>query len=205
MFRQAQDHVPLPAKQGHSHLGWALAVLAAMLLCVTALLASAEKRGESSVSAAALNKAMATHELVALDGSELSWSSLQGEVVVVCFWASWCKPCQREMPALDALHTELVARGGRVVAISVDSDPENIRRFAKRHELDLPLYHDGPEGLAHSLELPHIPYTMVLDRNGEIALTTIGAEDEQLEQLASVSRKLAATRPLATAVAEGEE
>src|SRR5205085_4051736 len=56
-----------------------------------------------------------------LDGKPFTLGSLRGEVVVVNFWASWCPPCRKELPALQALHTRLGGQG-RVVAISIDQD-----------------------------------------------------------------------------------
>jgi peroxiredoxin len=177
--------------------------LAALVIAGSTAAAPADA-GEPKVDPRAFREALAGYELTALDGSELSWDALRGEVVVVSFWASWCKPCRKEMPELDALHAEISKKRGRVVAISIDHDAENARRFAEVHKLELPLYHDGPTGLAKKLDLPHIPYTVVLDRGGEVALTTSGASDKELEKLAVITRRLANAQPQVSAVAEGD-
>lgn len=161
--------------------------------------------GDDAVDPAAFHAAMEGYELSTLDGETLEWNSLRGEVIIVSFWASWCKPCRKEMPELGVMHTEMAKKNGRVVAISIDQDVENARRFAEIYKIELPLYHDGPKGLVKTLDLPHIPYTLVLDRSGEIALTTHGAEDEQLELLATTTRELMATAPQVTAVTEGDK
>ena len=82
--------------------------------------------------AATLKQALREHTLRGLDGKTMTLDALRGEVVVVNFWASWCTPCRRELARLDALNTEIARRGGRVVAISVDEEIENARRFAAR-------------------------------------------------------------------------
>jgi len=146
--------------------------------------------------------ALRAHPLHGLDGRTLTVPSLAGEVVVVNFWASWCQPCRRELPALDALNATLAKQGGRVLAISIDEDAENVRRFARQHRLRLPLYLDGPAGLAKELDLDHVPYTVVFDRRGEIAYATSGANPAGLDQLAAVTKRLAAENPPAAARAE---
>ena len=112
-----------------------------------------------------------------LDGSALSLRDLHGKVVVVSFWASWCAPCRRELPQLEQLHRRIVEQGGSVLAISIDEDRENVKHFALKHALHLPIAHDGPNGLVRQLDLRHIPLTLVLDRNGRIVFSS-GATDE---------------------------
>jgi peroxiredoxin len=145
---------------------------------------------------------LATRELGRLDGGRITLGGLRGEVVVVNFWASWCRPCRRELPALDALHAELVGRGGRVVAVSIDEDVENARRFARANRLSLPIVHDGPEGLARELDLDHVPCTFVLDRDGRVAYATSGSDARALRGIGDAARRLLAGADAARA-AEG--
>src|SRR6185503_8407093 len=104
------------------------------------------------------------------------------------FWASWCGPCRRELPRLDALQTSLGAHGARVVAISIDEESRNAARFAKSLALAFPVYHDGPDGLARRLDLPAVPYTIVLDRDGAVAFTTTGSDERALDAIARAAR-----------------
>jgi peroxiredoxin len=145
------------------------------------------------VSAPAMRAALDRHVLRTVDGVTLSLASLRGEVVVINFWASWCRPCRKELPELDALHATLAARGGRVLAVSIDEDPRNVERFVRAHGLTLPVYHDGPEGLARALDLGHIPYTLVLDRRGEVAYASSGADRAALEALEKTTLSLLAS------------
>jgi thiol-disulfide isomerase/thioredoxin len=137
------------------------------------------------------------------DGRTVSLDQFKGEVVVLSFWASWCKPCQKELPSLDALQSELAPKGGRVMAVSIDSDARSAERFAKIHSIRMPVYPDGPDGLARELDLPHIPYTIVLDRTGEVVYTSGGGAVGSLNELTAVARKLAATPQLASQTAGG--
>lgn len=172
-------------------------VVAAAAVGTIAALAcgSPTRAGEAGFDAGAARTALARHELRDLDGRSLRLGALRGEVIVVAFWASWCAPCRRELPVLDALHAELSPRGGRVVAISIDQDPENARRFARRLRLALPVYHDGPERLARTLDLKQVPFTMVLDRQGVIARTFAGSDAASLDAIAATARRLLDARP----------
>jgi peroxiredoxin len=135
---------------------------------------------------------LARHELRSLDGATTSLRDLRGEVVVVNFWATWCKPCRREMRALDAWNAALAGRGARVVAISVDSDAERARRFVADEALALPVFVDGPDGLAKALDLPHLPYTIVLDRDGAVASISRGATGGELAAIQRTAETLLA-------------
>ena len=172
----------------------------AVAVAAVAVAAGAAYAGSAHppVDRAALREALRSHVLRTQGGGTLSIADLRGEVVVINFWASWCPPCRRELPQLDVLHAELARRQGRVLAISVDRDPENVKRFALKHDLKLPIFVDGPEGLARRLDLDHIPFTVVLDRRGEVAFTGSGTTPKDLDELGAVARRLAGARPALT-------
>ncbi len=111
---------------------------------------------------------LANHELASFDGGTTRLSSLRGDVVVVNFWATWCAPCKKELALFDRWNTEWKNRGARVVAISIDKDARKARRFAEEMQLSLTVVHDGPDGLARSLDLPSVPCTYVLDKDGKV-------------------------------------
>jgi thiol-disulfide isomerase/thioredoxin len=130
--------------------------------------------------------------LQGLDGTEATLAGLQGRVVVVNFWASWCKPCRKDLPVLESWMPELQKSGTEVVAVSVDRDRRRAEKFVEEIGLDLPFYIDGPEGLAQAFDLPALPCTIVLDRNGNVAHVAEGAEAATLDELRRVVNRLAA-------------
>jgi thiol-disulfide isomerase/thioredoxin len=142
-----------------------------------------------------IRRALGQHVFKTLDGESLTLASLQGQVVVLNFWASWCAPCRKELPALDALQASIAGQGGRVVAISIDNDLQNVTRFRKTHALKLPIVHDGPDGLARELDLQYIPFTLVLDREGAVAVVSTGTDDRAMAQIGAVTRQLLAKTP----------
>jgi len=158
----------------------------------------------NGMDAARVRRELRAHTLRTVDGRRLVLSRLDGEVLVVNFWASWCAPCRRELPRLDALHAAIADRGGRVLAVSIDREARNVRRFVRAHRLTLPVYHDGPDGLARALDLPHVPFTIVLDREGNVAFATAGSDERSLEQIAATANRLLAAAPAGTPPFAGE-
>jgi peroxiredoxin len=166
------------------------AALAAVLAASAASHASAAGLAGIGASTAEAERALRDHELKTLDGRTLTLGGLHGDVVVVNFWASWCAPCRRELPRLGGLQKELSAAGGRVIAVSIDEDAENARRFCRTEHVTLPVAHDGPDGLAKSLDLKNVPLTIVIDRDGHVAYTTSRSDAKALEQVAATAHRL---------------
>jgi thiol-disulfide isomerase/thioredoxin len=176
----------------------AVGALATLLLLAGAVHARTAAKVEWGANGEAARRALAEHELRLLDGKTTTLSAMRGEVVVVNFWASWCKPCRRELPALNALNAELAKQGGNVVAISIDEERDNVKRFARANGLSLPIAHDGPDGLARQLDLKHVPFTIILDRSGQVAFSTSGADGNALESITAAARQLVARAPVAS-------
>ena len=84
--------------------------------------------------------------LPTLDGDSMSLASYRGQVVLLNFWATWCPPCIREMPAMERVHRQLRERGFTVLAVNVDRVPgvgeeatANIRTFVNDLDLTFPI------------------------------------------------------------------
>ena len=157
---------------------------------------------------AAWEKALAAHPLKDAAGNVVRVADLKGEVVVVSFWASWCKPCKKELAALDGwIASAGVARTAtpRVLAVSVDQDQRKAARFVQDAALRLPVYLDGPNGLARSLDLPSLPLTLVIDRDGHIAQVAENGTPEELSRLESTVRALLSEAPPARVPASEEQ
>jgi thiol-disulfide isomerase/thioredoxin len=82
--------------------------------------------------------------LVDLSGQTVRFSDLEGRAVVLNFWATWCPPCRREMPLLDAIHQEYRSRGLSVVGIDVGEDPDAVRRYVESIGVAYPIWVDAP-------------------------------------------------------------
>lgn len=112
-----------------------------------------------------------------LQGQPQLLSQWRGQVVVLNFWASWCAPCREEMPDFVALHTRHQQNGVEFVGIAIDN-ADNVAQFLQKQSVNYPILIG--EGAAHSLtrQLGNtsgaLPYTIVLDRDGNIALAHLG-------------------------------
>ncbi|HXV13726.1 MAG TPA: TlpA disulfide reductase family protein [Candidatus Krumholzibacteria bacterium] len=146
-------------------------------------LAIAGMTGGRAAAGADVGATLANHELASFDGGKTKLASMRGDVVVVNFWATWCAPCRKELALFDGWNAEWKGRGARVVAISIDKDARKARRFAEEMGLQLTVVHDGPDGLARSLDLPSVPCTYLLDRDGNVVSVVRTSSHDELAVL----------------------
>ena len=110
--------------------------------------------------------------LPALDGPRLRFSSLRGSLVVVNFWATWCKPCRDEIPLLARLHTEFHPRGVRILGVAMDERGwPAVTPYATSARIPYPILLGNPRTARDYGGLRTLPYTLFLDRRGRIAAT----------------------------------
>lgn len=133
--------------------------------------------------------------LTTLDGGTVRLAALKGRPVVVNFWASWCKPCARELPLLADARAAHRADGLALVGVLAASDrPGAARRFAARHGATWPTGLDpgpGPSGpTMTAYGVTGLPETFFVRRDGTLASRQLG----ELTQ-ASLARQLAAILP----------
>jgi cytochrome c biogenesis protein CcmG, thiol:disulfide interchange protein DsbE len=113
--------------------------------------------------------------LTTFDGPAVNTSELKGKVVVLNFWASWCKPCEGEAAALESAW-QSYKPGGNVVFLGidyVDTEPE-ARAYLKKFNIS---YTNGPDmgtKISQMFRITGVPETYIIDRNGKLAFAQIG-------------------------------
>ncbi len=112
-----------------------------------------------------------------LDGGEVALASLRGKVVLVNFWATWCAPCEEEMPAMQRLHSRLAGRPFELLAISVDEDHAAVVRFRDRLRITFPILLDPEKRVARDYQSSRFPESFLIDREGTLVGRYIGERD----------------------------
>jgi thiol-disulfide isomerase/thioredoxin len=124
-------------------------------------------------------------------GTRLNFAGLRGQPLVLNFWATWCPPCVREMPALDRFAREFGALGWRVVGLAADN-VQPVREFLARTPVSYAIGLTGFAGIELSRQLGNLsgglPFTVLFARSGDILQRKMGETTfDQLAQWAKVA------------------
>jgi cytochrome c biogenesis protein CcmG, thiol:disulfide interchange protein DsbE len=123
------------------------------------------------------------------DGSRtVHLASYHGRIVVLNFWATWCKPCIAELPSLMALQQQLP--DVQVIAVSVDEDPQAYRDYLVEHKITLLTVNDPAHHSADLYGTYRWPETYVIDQHGIIRRKFIGAQDWTSPEILEYLRRL---------------
>jgi peroxiredoxin len=117
--------------------------------------------------------------MVTLDGGDtVAVRDFRGQVVLLNVWATWCAPCEQEMPAMQRLHEELGPEGLKIVAVSIDQgDAESVKRWMDERSLTFTVLHDKSGRIQQVYQTTGVPESFVLDREGTIVKKVIGATE----------------------------
>ena len=112
-----------------------------------------------------------------LDGAQLDLRDLQGKVVLVNFWATWCPPCVEEIPSLQRLYRATRAQGLEILAVDVGETPQQMHDFLADKPIDFPVLMDVDGSALKTWGVHAFPTTLVLDRTHRIRYAVFGAFD----------------------------
>ena len=108
-------------------------------------------------------------------GQEVSLADLQGRVVLVNFWASWCAECRPEMPMFERLHREFAGQGLTVLGINFRERTPRIQKYAEELGLTFPLVLDPQGDLFRTYGVIGLPTTFLVGRNGRPVALAVGS------------------------------
>lgn len=115
-----------------------------------------------------------------------------GKVVVLDFWASWCVPCRRSFPWLNAMHEKYADDGLVIVGVNLDLERAEADRFLAEFPAAFKIVYDEKKALAKRFEVMAMPSTYVIGRNGKVVETHLGFKvKEQAEYEAAMVSALA--------------
>lgn len=116
--------------------------------------------------------------LPTLHGHPIQLSDLQGWVVLVNFWATWCHPCRTEMPSMNALYQAYHHKGLEILAIASDLQGyEIVAPFVQAHTLTFPILLDPGNVIGAQLPVQGLPTSYLLDKQGRVAALELGARN----------------------------
>jgi len=124
-----------------------------------------------------------TVTLQAVDGEPLELSSLEGRVVLVDFWATWCPPCLSALTFYAELEARYGDQGFSVLAVSVDEQRDDMNAFLARHQLPLTMFWDQEHAVVGMFQPPTMPTSYLIDRQGTIRYVHEGFEPDDREAI----------------------
>jgi peroxiredoxin len=136
---------------------------------------------QPSIAADVIGMRRPDYSLGSSSGAVVSASDFDGQVVLLNFWATWCKPCREEMPMLLEMHHAYESQGFKVVGIALD-DVQQARDFAAELGVDYPVLVGSTDVMAtvalYGNRSGVLPYSVLIDRQGTIRWAQLGIVDE---------------------------
>jgi cytochrome c biogenesis protein CcmG, thiol:disulfide interchange protein DsbE len=133
---------------------------------------------------------------------KISLESLQGKIVIVDFWATWCAPCKQSFPKLEEL-SKKIGDKVEIVGISVDDDQKGVLEFAKETGVNFAIGWDEGHKLANKWNVKTMPTTFILDGTGKVRYVHDGYHDGEATLMGKEAAALA-DEPVDTKVAKND-
>jgi thiol-disulfide isomerase/thioredoxin len=151
--------------------------------------------------------ALSTHKMAppftvtALDGSKFNLDAMGGRVVLIDFWATWCGPCNEELPHMKKIAKEFAGQPLVIISVSWDSDETKWKNFINKNEMTWVQYRDADHVLSRNFGVEAIPHYFTIDSDGVLTAEMMGSGSDvegKLKKL--IARAKAASTPPASHV-----
>jgi peroxiredoxin len=141
----------------YSHAGFLRACALAAVVAATSAIAAAGDAGPAP-----------PFTLGTLSGQKDALSQYKGQVVMLNFWATWCGPCQQEMPLLNQMYKQYAPAGFTLLGINVDTDEAAVKALLARRPVSFPVLLDPKNRVSGEYHVQEMPSTIIIDRKGDI-------------------------------------
>lgn len=127
-----------------------------------------------------------------MDDTAHSLSQYRGKVVMLNFWATWCPPCRREMPSMEAVYQNLKDEGLMVLAVNEWEPAEHVFAFMGQLSVfpEFPILFDTSGSVAEAFAVNGLPTTLIIDGRGRIVYRAIGGRDFEHPEVVKLLREL---------------
>lgn len=146
-----------------------------------------------SVSAISVGETVPSFKARTIDGSKsLALEDYRGKVVLLDFWASWCPPCLKSLPKYNDLRREIGTANFEIVAINVDENTNDARKFLQKHPVSYPIAKDPKGILPGVFGVKAMPTSYLIDQNGVVQYVHAAFKEGDIEKLKAEIQKLIA-------------
>ncbi len=139
-----------------------------------------------------LHKMTPAFEVTALDGSKVNLDAMGGRVVLIDFWATWCGPCNRELPHLRQIAKEFAGQPLVILSVSWDQDEAKWKAFIAQNEMTWMQYRDADHKLTEQFAVDSIPRYFTIDSDGVLTSERMGSGSDvegKLKKLLAKTRE----------------
>lgn len=145
-----------------------------VLILVSIFLLSTQNSQQEGVKKAIQGKSVGDFNLLDLDGEMIHLSDYQGKYVLLNAWATWCPPCQAEMPDLNEFHQTHQNKGFEILAINAGETRDTAAQFANTIELGFKVILDSDGKVVNGLGITGFPTSILIDPEGKVAMIHVG-------------------------------
>ena len=136
-----------------------------------------------------MHKMAPAFEVTALDGAKFNLDAMGGTVVLIDFWATWCGPCNEELPELKKIAKEFAGQPFVMISVSADKDEAVWREFVEKHGMTWVQYRDVDHKLEDEFGVTAIPHYFTIDSDGVLTSERMGEGSDVEEQAEEVDCK----------------
>lgn len=106
--------------------------------------------------------------LTDMNGERHQLSDYKGQGVFLNFWATWCKPCEREMPFMESQYEQYKDKGVQILAVNIGESEVVVNDFIKKYGLSFPVLRDKEQEVLNAYGVNPLPITFLIDKDGKV-------------------------------------